>query len=182
MTKQCKQCLVDYPDSDTFFRPYVSRSKGKRHTRVGRNTICRTCEGDNAYATSLWRKKERTAEEEEALILMANYYRNLVDQGGEPLGSYATHVLGRSYSRSPRHSNKLESLMTRLQTTDEILVEYQMLLELDLTGDPDEYQNKLDDLRERSAGPDGRVADQYREIFEQVATRIDNYEDNYEWV
>jgi hypothetical protein len=39
----------------------------------------------------------------------------------------------------------------------------------------------LENLRERTVGPDGRVKPDYKKKFEAVATRFDNYEDTYQW-
>jgi hypothetical protein len=68
-----------------------------------------------------------------------------------------------------------------LDAGDPFLLEYDKLLNIEMTEEPDVYQDMLEALRERTAGPDGRVKPDYKEKFEAVATRFDDYEDNYEW-
>lgn len=75
----------------------------------------------------------------------------------------------------------LANINEQLSSRDAVMREYDRLLALELTEEPDVYQDLLDEVREQSLGADGRVTDKYREKFEAVATRFDEYEDNYDW-
>jgi hypothetical protein len=57
----------------------------------------------------------------------------------------------------------------------------QELLELELVYEPDVYQRLVDEWREKIVGADGRVKAEYLELFNAVAERVDEYEDNYTW-
>lgn len=52
---------------------------------------------------------------------------------------------------------------------------------LELTEEPDVYQDMLDELMTKCLGPDNKIQHKYREKFEAVARRFDDYEDNYVW-
>ena len=184
MNKRCKQCTRVLPDTDDYFRPYTPRGKGVRKTTVGRNTVCRECEKMNSTSTNIWRKAKKTKKEQEFLDKMAEYYKMLVDKGGAPIGAYAKHVLEGVeivHKDSSSLDNMLASISEQLSSRDAVLMEYDRLLALELTEDPDVYQDLLDKVREQSLGADGRVTDKYREKFDAVATRFDDYEDNYQW-
>jgi hypothetical protein len=64
---------------------------------------------------------------------------------------------------------------------DAVMMEYDRLLKIELVDEPDVYQEMLDKVREQSLGADGRVTEKYKKKFDAVATRFDEYEDNYEW-
>lgn len=186
MNKTCKQCLSNLPDTDEFFKPYVPRGNGLRKTTVGRNTICRECERLNGTATRIWKRGAQTPKETELLDKLKAYYKVLVDRGGHPIGAYANYVL--QQTREPLGRGKsssidemLGSITSVLDAGDPFLLEYDKLLSIEMTEEPDVYQDMLENLRERTAGPDGRVKPDYKEKFEAVATRFDEYEDNYEW-
>lgn len=187
MVKTCKQCTAALPNTDEYFRAYVSRGKGLRKTNVGRNTVCKKCERLNNMATKVWRKEEQTDKEREFLAAVETYYKALVGKGGTPIGGFGRHVTG-NLLRTPLRPDG-ESVMDEILAeiapvvldSEDVLVEYDKLLKIELVDEPDVYQDMLDELREKSVGPDGRVAELYRDKFNQVAERFDDYEDNYEW-
>ena len=106
-------------------------------------------------------------------------------KGLEPKGRYATDILGGINTNSS--SDSIEDARTFMNSilnpvaNGTLVDEYNKLLKLDLTEEPDVYQAMLDELRERSVGADGRVRPEYKEIFTKTAERIDAYEDNYSW-
>lgn len=185
MNKQCKQCMKMLPDTEDFFRPYVPRGKGLRKTTVGRNTVCRDCEQINNIATRIFKQGPKTNQEQELLDRLPAYYKQLVAIGGQPIGAYARHILQEVAEPQARGSAALGSILDKINTTidagDPFLLEYDSLLSMELVKEPDVYQEMLESLRERTAGPDGRVKPEYKDKFEAVATRFDEYEDNYEW-
>lgn len=183
--KKCKQCgkmLVD-----DMFRPYYPRGTGQRKTKVGRNTVCLPCEKFNTTVNRVWKKVRGGVDisEKEELLLewTAEYYKKLVEQGNQPIGAYARHVLGTEVMRETSVDKALELLDIELGKVekDEIEAEYDKLLAIELTDEPDVYQDMLVALLERSSGPNGKVLPKYREKFEAVAKRFDEYEDNYVW-
>lgn len=186
MNKTCKQCLNNLPDTAEYFKPYTPRGTGLRKTTVGRNTICRECEHLNGTATRIWKRGAQTPKETELLDKLQAYYKVLVDRGGHPIGAYANHVL--QQTREPLGRGKtssidemLGSLTVALESGDPLIAEYDRLLDIEFTEEPDYYQDLLEGLRTSTAGPDGRVKDKYKEKFDEVATRFDDYEDNYQW-
>lgn len=187
MNKKCKQCMSVLPDTEDYFRPYTPRGKGLRKSTVGRNTVCRECERLNSTATRIWKQGPKTEQEQELLDKLPVYYEVLVDKGGSPIGAYANHVLKREPDRqhvgASALGNLLNSITTVIEAGDPLILEYNRLLEINMVDEPDVYQDMLDDLRTRSSLPGfgGKVKDKYREKFDEVATRFDEYEDNYEW-
>ncbi len=185
MNKRCKQCTRVLPDTEEYFRPYTPRGKGIRKTTVGRNTVCRECEHLNNTATRIWKQGPKTEQEQELLDKLPAYYKVLVAKGGHPIGAYANHVLKREPNRHPSSTSALDNLLNSITTVieagDPLMEEYDRLLALELTEEPDVYQDLLDKVREQSLGADGRVTDKYRDKFIAVATRFDEYEDNYQW-
>ncbi|NMA23560.1 MAG: hypothetical protein GX938_08680 [Spirochaetales bacterium] len=114
------------------------------------------------------------------------YYKQLVAIGGQPIGAYAKHILQTdNAARARRGSAALSSILDKvtvsLESGDPFVAEYDKLLHIELTREPDYYQDLLEGLRTRTAGPDGRVKPEYKDKFEAVATRFDEYEDNYQW-
>ena len=184
-TKQCKQCTSVFPDTEEYFRPYIPRGKGIRKTSVGRNTICKECEKLNNTSTRIWKKNNRDPKEQLLLDKLVDYYKVLISKGGQPVGAYAKHIIEELQPKQGRGAGVLNDLLDKVEVTiadgDLDTLEYQRLLCLDLTEEPDVYQEMLESLRERTAGPDGRVKPEYKDKFEAVATRFDEYEDNYEW-
>lgn len=185
MNKNCKQCTKLLPDTDEFFRPYVPRGSGLRKTTVGRNTVCRECEQLNNVATRIFKNGPKTTQEHELMEKLPMYYKQLVAIGGQPIGTYAKHVLQGANVSQPRGSATLGNLLNKvtesLEQGDPLLYEYDRLMAIEMTEEPDVYQDMLEALRERTAGPDGRVTEKYKEKFDAVATRFDNYEDTYQW-
>jgi len=181
--KICKQCGRSLPDES--FRAYKPRGKGIRHTKQGRNTICITCENLNANMAVLWKKQNKTEEEDAVLARAAEYYKKLVDTGLQPIGTYAKHVLGTAAPRRRASEQLLDVLDSSMQhlmdSEDKLLAEYNKLLQLTLTEEPDVYQNKLEKLMEQSMGPDNKVQPRYVDIFRKVAEKFDEYEDSYTW-
>lgn len=185
MNKNCKQCTKLLPDTAEFFRPYTPRGAGLRKTTVGRNTVCRECEQLNNTATRIFKKGPKNAQEQELMDKLPAYYKQLVAIGGQPIGAYAKHVLQETNDSQPKGSATLRNILDKvtisLEQGDQILYEYDRLLALEMTEEPDVYQDLLDMVREQSVGADGRVTDKYLSKFEAVATRFDDYEDNYIW-
>ena len=191
--KKCKQCGKVFVDD--MFRPYYPRGTGQRKTKVGRNTVCLPCEKFNTTVNRVWKKVREGVDisEKEELLLSrtAEFYKKLVDQGNQPIGAYARHVLGAEVTRKTSVDEALELIDTELnkieeakeveEVKDEIEAEYDKLLTIELTDEPDVYQDMLVALLERSSGPNGKVLPKYREKFEAVARRFDEYEDNYVW-
>ena len=185
MNKRCKQCMKILPDTDEYFRAYTPRGKGLRKSTVGRNTVCRDCENTNNVATRIWKKAEKSPKEIDFLEKMSEYYKALVDNGGSPIGAYAKHILDGTASMPNSSTSSIDKVLARiteeLSNRDAVLMEYDRLLTIELVDDPDVYQDLLDRVREQSVGADGRVTDKYLSKFEAVATRFDDYEDNYIW-
>ena len=199
MNKVCKQCTRSLPDTEQYFKSYVPRGRGLRKSSVGRHTICRDCEHINETATRIWKRGPQNPKETELLEKFKTYYNKLVDKGGHPVGAYANHLLEQSRVAQGRSKvsfidemlNRLDGLidepmpvtvsMVTTGTGDPLLAEYDKLLAIEMTDEPDVYQAMLDELRERTVGPDGRVKAEYKQKFEAVATRFDDYEDGYEW-
>ena len=185
MNKRCKQCMRVLPDTEEYFRPYTPRGKGVRKTTVGRNTVCRECETTNNVATRIWKKAEKSPKEIEFLDKMAEYYKALVDKGGAPIGAYAKHVLEGTAAMRDSSATSIDKVFAHiteeLSSRDAAMMEYDRLLTIELVDEPDVYQDMLDKVREQSLGADGRVTEKYREKFDAVATRFDDYEDSYDW-
>lgn len=185
MNKRCKQCMRLLPDNEEYFRPYTPRGKGLRKSTVGRNTVCRECEKTNNVASRIWKQENKSPKELDFLEKMAEYYKMLVDKGGSPIGAYAKHVLEGAEAMTNSSATSMDSILAniseQLSSRDAVLMEYDRLLALELTEEPDVYQDLLDKVREQSLGADGRVTDKYKEKFDEAATRFDDYEDNYQW-
>lgn len=170
--KQCKQCLKMLPDTDEYFYRYASRSESSGTT--SRYTICKKCVSLNNLVTRRFKKEEHTEEDKLFLEKVAKYYRHIKKFGGEPKGAYAKHLFSETYAKS--RQNVYDVL-----EKDLLVAEYERLLKIELVDNPDIYQEMLYSVMDMSRGDDGRVSAKYRELFEQVAKRFDNYEDNYEW-
>lgn len=181
-TKVCKQCgrLLHL----TNYRSYYPRGASK--AEVGRNTICRECESFNAKINRIYKSANRTEYQQSLLDEAAAFYRTLAKRGLEPKGRYAADVLGNSIKVPSIKSvddafDFMNNVLTTLNPTEAIVVAYNNLLSLDLTEEPDVYNSMLDDLEARSAGPDGRVKPEYRDIYMKVLERLNHYEDTYQW-
>ncbi len=177
--KICKQCGKQLPEES--FRPYYSRSAGLRKSVTGRNTICITCEKFNATVTRYWRAGAKTDKERELLTQAAEYYKSLVDAGLQPIGAYAKHVLGIKSDKTSNLDKALDVMKQQLSSEDTTLTAYQKLLNIELTEEPDVYQDMLLALLDKSVGLDGRVKPKYKEVFNEIARRFDDYEDSYVW-
>lgn len=183
-TKTCVQCGRTLPISS--YRPYTPRGKGIYNTTVGHHTVCRECENFNQAVAVAYKSEARTPRQVALLEQAKVLYETLHARGLAPKGRYAADVLGLTKAVKKTSVDKyLAELMgtgDELKGTDDPLIdEYNKLLTIDLTEAPDVYQAMLDELLERSLGPDGRVRPEYKEIFTKVAERIDEYEDNYIW-
>lgn len=186
--KQCKQCGRVLTLSN--FRRYYPRGAAAQKQKetalkVGYNTVCKECEAFNAKVNYIYKLDKRTQEQQKLLDDAAVFYKELASRGLEPKGRYATDILGgintsRSSDSIEDARNFMNSILNPI-VNDTLVDEYNKLLTIDLTEEPDVYQAMLDELRERSVGTDGRVRPEYKEIFMKVAERIDEYEDNYIW-
>ena len=190
-SKRCKQCgRVLTPPNFRRYYPRGAATQKQKELKVGYNTVCKECEAFNAKVNYIYKLDKRTQEQQKLLDDAAIFYKELASRGLEPKGCYAAEVLvGTDFARhSASHSNDsikdARNFMNNIlePTTNDVLVdEYNKLLKLDLTEEPDVYQEMLDKLREQSVGLDGRVRPEYKEIFTKVAERFDEYEDNYTW-
>lgn len=204
-TKQCKQCgrTLTLPN----FRSYYPRGAAAQKVReareagmqppeskVGCSTVCKECEAFNAKVNRIYKLDMRTQEQQSLLDEAATFYKALASRGLEPKGRYAADVLSLSTDSSNKDKSKssiqearnfMRSLLAPTASTastgDAPVVEGQKLLKLVLTQEPDIYQQMVDDWREKIVGPDGRVKAEYLELFNAVAERFDDYEDNYQW-
>ena len=191
--KQCKQCgrVLALPNFRRYY-PRGAAAKKQKETalKVGYNTVCKECEAFNAKINYIYKLDKRTQEQQKLLDDAAVFYKELASRGLEPKGRYASDILvgtdaaRHSASRSNDSIKDARNFMNSIlnpKVNDKLVDEYNKLLTIDLTDEPDVYQAMLDELLERSLGPDGRVRPEYKEIFTKVAERIDEYEDNYTW-
>lgn len=179
--KHCKQCGRDLPEE--VFRKYSPRGKGIRKSTQGRNTTCITCERQNGAIAIIWRKENKTEEDKQTLKAAAEYYKKLVAAGNFPVGPYAKYILG-EVKEPPKHSllDAFKESIHILDGTEDIIEqEYDKLLHLELTMIPDVYQELLDKVRSKCLDNVGKVIPQYLDKFNEVATKFDDYEDNYKW-
>jgi hypothetical protein len=176
-TKTCVQCGRTLPISS--YRPYAPRGKGIYNTTVGHHTVCKECENFNQAVAVAYKSEARTPRQVALLEKAKVLYETLHARGLAPKGRYAADVLG--LNKEVKKTSVDKYLAELMGTGDELKDEYNKLLNLDLTEEPDVYQEMLDELRERSLGADGRVRPEYKEIFTRTAERIDDYEDNYTW-
>ena len=187
--KVCKQCgrmlRIDA------YRKYVSRSKGKYETTTGHHTVCRECENFNQQVNNAYsRPAEMRSNAQELLLDKAKHlYEELHRRGLEPKGRYAAEVLGlnNKTGKVGAADSYIATILSHKsgaisKDKDKDLQEQgQELLEMELTQEPEVYQDLVDKWREQLVGPDGRVSAEYLELFNAVAERIDTYEDNYTW-
>ena len=189
--KTCKQCgrLLALPNFRRYYPRGAAAQKQKEAAlKVGYNTVCKECEAFNAKVNYIYKLDKRTQEQQKLLDDAAVFYKALADKGLEPKGRYASDILvdahskrASSYSDSLKDARNFMNSILNPVANDTLVDEYNKLLRLDLTEEPDVYQAMLDELRERSVGTDGRVRPEYKEIFTKTAERIDAYEDNYSW-
>lgn len=187
-TKTCKQCgrSLALPNFRRYYPRGAAAQKQKGAAlKVGYNTVCKECEAFNAKVNRIYKSSKRTQEQQKLLDDAAIFYKELASKGLEPKGRYATDILGGINTNSSSDSiedarNFMNSILNPV-ANDTLVDDYNKLLKLDLTEEPDVYQAMLDELRERSIGADGHVRPEYKEIFTKTAERIDAYEDNYSW-
>lgn len=191
-SKVCKQCgrrlNIDA------FRKYVPRGAGIYDTTVGRHTVCKECENFNQLVNTAYRKPvdKRTQKQNELLEKAKEFYEELHRRGLEPKGRYAADVLGISNESKPDATDSYfasvlgcsidEAMEDMQEDKPKTLAEQgQELLEMNLVYEPDVYQRLVDEWREKIVGADGRVKAEYLGLFNAVAERVDEYEDNYTW-
>ena len=185
-SKRCKQCgRVLTPPNFRRYYPRGAATQKQKELKVGYNTVCKECEAFNAKVNYIYKLDKRTQEQQKLLDDAAIFYKELASKGLEPKGRYATDILGGINTNSSSDSiedarNFMNSIRNPI-VNDKLVDEYNKLLKLDLTEEPDVYQEMLDKLREQSVGTDGHVRPEYKEIFTKVAERFDEYEDNYTW-
>lgn len=186
-SKKCKQCTRLLPDTDEYFRSYVSRGRGIRKSTVGRNTVCKECESTNNIATRIWKQLVKSQDDQTFLTELAEYYKRLVAKGGQPIGAYAKHVLGEAThedTKSRKTTTKdsvRKRIVQELSSIDVMLQEYNKLMQIDLVDEPDVYQDLLQDLQDRCMSHGEWLDPVYRQKYLEVATKFDEYEDNYDW-
>lgn len=188
--KQCKQCGRDLPVDA--YRRYVSRGKGIYDTSTGYHTVCKECENFNQQVNNVYRKpvEARTQAQVDLLSKAKTLYEALQRRGLEPKGRYAADLLGLTIGRDAVSSTDsyLASLLeepvqegSTQGQVDEYLCRGNELLSMELTEEPDVYQDMVDSWRDSITGNNGKVKPEYIELFNKVAERIDTYEDNYTW-
>lgn len=182
-SKVCKQCGRMLPIDE--YRKYAARGKGIYDTSTGYHTVCRECENFNQTVNNAYRKpsEERTPKQVDLLQKAEELYKVLHSRGLEPKGRFAADVLGINKSVDTQSSTDryLEMVLAGTDECDPLLTEGQRLLNIELTEEPDVYQEMVDAWRECLIGPEGRVSSEYLELFNRVAERIDKYEDEYTW-
>ncbi len=181
MEKQCKQCGRDLEIEE--FRRYVPRGTGVRQTTIGYHTVCRACENFNQSINGIYKMpvETRTEAQQQMLDRAATLYKSLAARGLEPKGRYATDIVGKAEPAAKPVATKVLDYFEMMESEASLLARYQDLLVIEMTDVPDVYQDALEDLRVQSSSPDGKLRRDYRDIFNQVATRFDDYEDNYNW-
>jgi hypothetical protein len=123
------------------------------------------------------------------LVRLARIYKAFQARGGRPSGRFARALLGIPLGGAVRQGEytglAAKTSMFEVMVGDEIITgtmqAYEKLLSLELTEEPQVYQDMLDKLLQESCTADGKVTPTYKTIFEQVAARFDDYEDNYNW-
>lgn len=177
VNKTCVQCGRTQPISS--YRPYAPRGKGIYNTTVGYHTVCKECENFNQTVTVAYNSEARTPKQVVLLEQAKVLYETLHARGLAPKGRYAADVLGLGKESKP---TAVDSYLAALMGTgDELMDEYDKLLTLELTDEPDVYQGLLEALMTKCLGPDRKIQPKYKEKFEAVARRFDDYEDSYVW-
>lgn len=176
-TKACVQCGRILPISS--YRPYKPRGKGIYSTTVGYHTVCKECENFNQTVTVAYNSKARTPKQVALLEQAKVLYETLHARGLAPKGRYAADVLG--LTKEVKKTSVDRYLAALMGIGDELMDEYDRLMTLELTEEPDVYQDMLDELMTKCLGPDNKIQHKYREKFEAVARRFDDYEDSYVW-
>jgi len=184
LAKRCLQCGRQLPAE--MFIKYAPRGAGIRNTTQGRHTICKECESFNNGMTRIWKTpaEQRSDTQTKVLVQAADFYKELHARGLHPTGAYARHVL--EEGMSPNAPGDCTAKLKYMQTvapaiSTDIVADFKKLLEIEMTEEPDVYQDMLDKLVDTCADSFGKVLSQYKDIFNQVSTRFDNYEDNYKW-
>lgn len=177
--KKCKQCGRTL--SIEAYRRYTPRGRGIYDTTTGYHTVCKECENFNQTVNSAYSRpeSERTPYQQELLVKAKTVYEKLHSSGLEPKGRYAKDIL--NIHKETTHSTDIYISAMLGESTDSVVDEFKQLLEIELTEEPDVYNDMLDELEERCAGPDGRVKSEYKDIYMQVLERFNDYEDNYQW-
>lgn len=210
-TKRCKQCgrllsIDAYRKYASRGRGIYETTTGY-HT-VCRECENFNQQVNKAYNTLV---DNRTAKQVKLLDSAKSLYELLASRGCEPKGHYAAVVLSSRSERQATSRERMDSAESYLATllappdeTDDCAVHVERLfgddgevveecitpvtaqhgydlLKMELTEEPDVYQEMVDNWRDSIAGTDGRVMEAYKSLFEQVASRIDKYEDNYQW-
>ncbi len=182
--KVCKQCGIQQVEDN--FRKYYSRGNGIRNSTQGRNTVCLKCEKLNATINRIYRAGAKNEREEALLTQAAEYYKHLVDKGLEPIGAYAGSVTGRA-TRQPSSTVGLD-LMSLMQDemnkdSDPLIMEYNGLLDMDISGmTPDDFEELVDTIERKTPHTaDGKVSEIYRDAYMKLLDKQAVYEDNYKW-
>lgn len=122
-TKICVQCGEALPLDA--FRPYKSRSTGKRKTTVtpGRSTICKRCESFNAVVTMAYNVEpsERTAKQQYLVAAATEVYKAQIARGLTPAGRLARSLPGNKPSASMRVKKEIaEYIRNNLPQNEEV--------------------------------------------------------------
>ena len=179
--KICQQCGRQLVDSQ--FRNYYPRGT-KKAPNVSSNTICKTCEALNAKVNRLWKIEEdcRSTEQQKLLDEAAVFYKEVASRELSPKGRYAAYVLGQSDGQSKDEEfNELFKTVLTPDVNADYMQEYCRLLDMELTEEPDVYHDMLDKLLSKTSAPGGKAASGYKDVYNQVLERLDDYEDNYQW-
>ena len=177
LNKTCVQCGRLLPISS--YRPYTPRGKGIYNTTVGYHTVCKECENFNQTVAVAYNSEARTPKQDALLEQAKVLYETLHARGLAPKGRYAAAVLG--LTKEVKKTSVDNYLAALMGIGDELMDEYDRLLSLELTDEPDVYQDMLEELMTKCLGPDNKIQHKYKEKFDVVARRFDEYEDNYAW-
>ena len=177
VNKKCVQCGRTLPISS--YRQYAPRGKGIYNTTVGYHTVCKECENFNQTVAVAYNSEARTPKQVALLEQAKALYETLHARGLAPKGRYAADVLG--LTKEVKKTSVDNYLAALMGIGDELMDEYDRLLSLELTDEPDVYQEMLEELMTKCLGPDNKIQHKYKEKFEVVARRFDDYEDSYVW-
>lgn len=191
-TKKCKQCGRTLPLIS--FRKYYPRGKGTYNTKQGYNTVCLDCERFNSKVNRIYYKKlhneQLTKPEEQLLVTAKEIYKELVDTGRIPIGRFAKDCLGDALPIQASETLSVDAYknmtikaskptISDLAVDQAIVNELLKLLDIPLVDEPEIYQDMFNKLDSKCRGDDRKVRVGYKDLYMQVAERLDNYEDAY---
>lgn len=102
--KVCKQCGRDLPISE--FRKYVPRGNGIYKTTQGHHTLCKNCEAISVRAANALSKDDK-----EAIEMLREHYRLLLEHGFGPATAPARRILGVDDAPKAKQRKDLASML-----------------------------------------------------------------------